>query len=81
MVMHRLDSKAGATDLLEWYLQWQRVFSKGEVATLPDNKTTHAILLEPGKSPPYGPLYSLLQYELKVLREYLDMMLARGWIC
>jgi hypothetical protein len=80
MVMHRPDSKAGATDLPERYLQWQRVFSKGEVATLPDNKTTHAIPLEPGKSPPYGPLYSLSQYKLKVLREYLNKMLARGWI-
>jgi hypothetical protein len=80
MVMHWLDSKAGAIDLLEWYLQWQRVFSEGEVATLPDNKMTHAILLEPGKSLPYGLLYSLSQYKLKVLREYLDKMLARGWI-
>jgi hypothetical protein len=42
---------------------------------------SHAIPLEPGKSLPYGPLYSLLQHELKVLREYLDKMLERGWIC
>jgi hypothetical protein len=60
MVMHQLDSKAGVIDLLERYLQWQRVFSKGKAATLPDNKTTHAIPLEPSKSPPYGLLYSLL---------------------
>jgi hypothetical protein len=59
IVMHQLDSKAGATDLPEQYLQWQRVFSKGKAATLPDNKTTHAIPLEPGKSPPYSLLYSL----------------------
>jgi uncharacterized protein (DUF3820 family) len=60
IVMHQLDSKAGVIDLLEQYLQWQRIFSKGKVATLLDNKITHVILLEPGKSLPYSPLYSLL---------------------
>jgi hypothetical protein len=80
MVMHRPDSEAGATDLPERYLQWQRVFSEGEAATLPDDKMIHAIPLEPGKSLPYGPLYSLSQYKLKVLHKYLDKMLARGWI-
>jgi hypothetical protein len=67
-------------DLPERYLHWQRVFSAEEAATLPDDKTSHAIPLEPGKSPPYGPLYSLSQHELKVLREYLNKMLERGWI-
>jgi hypothetical protein len=58
--MYQLDSKAGVIDLLEQYLQWQRVFFKGKVATLLDNKTIYVILLEPGKSLPYSLLYSLL---------------------
>ena len=33
-----------------------------------------------GKDPPYGPLYNLSNTELKVLREYLDDALAKGWI-
>jgi hypothetical protein len=58
--MHQPDSKAGVTDIPKQYLHWQRVFSKEEAAILPDNKISHVILLEPGKSLPYGPLYSLL---------------------
>jgi hypothetical protein len=80
IVMHQPDSEVGVTDLPEQYLQWQRVFSKNKATTLPDDKTKHAIPLEPDKSPPYGPLYSLSQHELKVLHKYLDKMLARGWI-
>ena len=39
----------------------------------------HAIELEGGK-PPYGPIYHLSEKELKVLREYLEDSLKKGWI-
>ena len=38
----------------------------------------HAI--ETTVDPPYGPIYSLSEKELKVLREYLDDSLRKGWI-
>jgi len=39
----------------------------------------HAIELEGGE-PPYGPIYHLSEKELKVLREYLEDSLKKGWI-
>ena len=48
---------------------------------LPDHgPDDHAIDLEPGKKPPYGPIYSLSEDELKVLRAYLDKHLKNGFI-
>jgi hypothetical protein len=40
----------------------------------------HKINIQPGKQPPWGPIYKLSEAELKVLREYLDNMLASGKI-
>src|SRR5205809_3388597 len=39
----------------------------------------HAIDLE-GRQPPYGPIYNLSEKELKILCEYLQDSLQRGWI-
>jgi transposase InsO family protein len=39
----------------------------------------HAIETE-GGDPPFGPLYNLSEQELKVLRQYIDDALAKGWI-
>jgi hypothetical protein len=36
--------------------------------------------LEPGSQLLYGPIYTLLERELEVLREYLDTSLEKGWI-
>ena len=38
------------------------------------------IELEKGTSPPFGPIYSLSQSELKSLREFLDEHLAMDFI-
>jgi len=38
------------------------------------------IPIEEGKSPPFGPIYQLLEKELKVLKEYIDDNLAKGFI-
>ncbi|KAL2104482.1 hypothetical protein VUR80DRAFT_423 [Thermomyces stellatus] len=40
----------------------------------------HHIELEPGKQPPYGPIYPLSQKELQTLREYIEENLRLGRI-
>ena len=40
----------------------------------------HKIELEPGKTPTFGPIYTLSEKELKVLRDYLDENLKKGFI-
>ncbi len=46
----------------------------------PHRDEDHVIELEPGKTPPFGPLYNLSEYELKTLREYIDKNLANRFI-
>ena len=40
----------------------------------------HAIDLKPGMEPPYMRTYNMSPAELKVLEEYIEKALARGWI-
>ena len=40
----------------------------------------HDIVLEPGTSPPHWPIYNLSEHELKVLQEYIETALNKGWI-
>ncbi|CAD6966652.1 unnamed protein product, partial [Tilletia laevis] len=48
-------------------------FSKTNADTLPPHRDfDHRIDLEPGTKPPFGPIYSLSEPELKALREWLD---------
>lgn len=57
------------------------VFSRKEADKLPEHRPyDHHLKLEPGKQPPFGPLYSMSQNELKVLRKYLDEHLDKGFI-
>ena len=57
------------------------VFGKAENLTLPDHGPyDHAIDLEPGRTPPFGPLYNLSATELSTLREYLERNLQKGMI-
>jgi hypothetical protein len=66
--------------IFQEYHQYIYLFTdeKGS-AILPHRSFDHAIDLE-GKTPPFGPIYSLSENELGVLREYLDRMLAQGKI-
>ncbi len=65
----------------EEYEDLADVFSKEAAGMLPDHHTMeHRIELEPGSSPPYGPVYALSEKELEVLRDYLDTSIAKGWI-
>ncbi|KAF7134041.1 hypothetical protein CNMCM5793_005621 [Aspergillus hiratsukae] len=48
---------------------------------LPENAAhDHAIDLKEGTQPPHKPLYPLSQEELRVLRDYIEEYLRRGWI-
>ena len=46
----------------------------------PYRNTDLAIDLQPGKEPPYGPIYPLSQTELAALREFLEENLKKGFI-
>ena len=60
------------------YEEYRDVFSEEEAnKLLPRGCPEHVI--EITVDPPYGPIYSLSENELKVLREYLDS-LRKGWI-
>ena len=80
MVMFRPEADGEPEALPPQYAAYASVFSETEAAELPSEKASHAIPLIDGGTPPHGPLYSLSQNELRVLREYLDKMLGRGWI-
>lgn len=63
------------------YHDYLAAFSKKKADTLPPHRPYDlSIDLEPGKTPPFGPLYSLSELELKALREWLDENLSKGFI-
>ena len=63
------------------YHDYLDVFSQAEADKLPPHRDAdHKIDLEPGKVPPYGPLYGMSQDELKVLKKFLDENLEKGFI-
>ena len=61
---------------------YKDVFSTSDFPTLPPSRSDSdlAIELEEGKSPPFGPIYSLSIQEEEVLKNYLDGALAAGII-
>ena len=57
------------------------VFSTANAKQLaPHRNVDMAIDLQPGKEPPYGPIYPLSQTELAALREFLEENLKKGFI-
>ncbi|SOV04672.1 uncharacterized protein UDID_17163 [Ustilago sp. UG-2017a] len=73
---------AGLPDIIpQEYHQYLDVFSRVKADKLLPHRTyDHQIPLEEGKSPPFGPIYSLSEHELKTLQEYLEENLAKGFI-
>lgn len=56
-------------------------FSKHRADTLPPHRAYDLTIdTEEGKQPPFGPIYSLSEVELKALREWLDENLSKGFI-
>ena len=63
------------------YHDYLDVFSPDEVKRLPDHRPYDInIELEEGKTPPFGPIYSLSQDERKALFEYIEHNLEKGFI-
>ncbi len=63
------------------YRERANFFSPSNANFLPPHRyEDHAIELEPGKTPPFGWLYNLSDYQLKTLREYVDKNLANRFI-
>src|SRR5215204_2571487 len=80
-VFHDEDGKDVSLRLPYHYREWPDVFNNEKSIALPEHsKFDHKIDLMPGTIPPHGPIYPLSESELKVLREYLNEMLASGKI-
>ena len=64
------------------YSDYSDVFSAENVAEPPENTgmNEHAIELEEGKQPLFGPIYSLGLVELKTLKTYIKINLANNFI-
>jgi len=64
------------------YHSFAQLFQDKEVEILAPHRSQHDIKIEieEGKSPPFGPIYSLTQVERETLRKYIDNMLHRGFI-
>ena len=77
----RVRTLAAEQDLLPAYDDFKDVFSEDAAGILPEtSEYDHAIDVAGGEQPPFGPLYSLSEKELSVLRQYLDSSLKKGWI-
>ena len=63
------------------YHETLTAFSKRKADSLPPHRPYDlSIDLEPGKTPPFGPIYSLSEVELKALSEWLEDNLSKGFI-
>ena len=63
------------------YQEYADVFDKVKASVLPKHRPYDCpIDLQPGKEPPWGPIYNLSPTELEVLRAYIDENLASGFI-
>ena len=64
------------------YSDFTDIFSETSANVLPERTgvNEHAIKLEKGKQPSYGPIYSLGLIELKTLKIYIKTNLANGFI-
>src|SRR6266487_4175760 len=63
------------------YLDYADVFDASAAGILPEHHPMeHRIDLEPGKEPPWGPIYPLSEPELETLRLYLESSMEKGWI-
>ena len=71
-----------STEVPAKYSDYSNVFLAENAAELPENTVMnkHAIKLEEGKQPPFGPIYSLGPVEWETLKTYIKINLANGFI-
>ncbi|HYP42903.1 MAG TPA: hypothetical protein VEQ18_02670, partial [Candidatus Nitrosocosmicus sp.] len=63
------------------YHDFIQLFTKEDADKIPPHRyIDHAIDLVDGKQPSFGPLYNMSKLELKVLKDYLDKYLSKGFI-
>ena len=63
------------------YANYTDIFSVKEAGCLPEHKNNNYVInLIEGGDLPYDPLYNLSGPKLKMLWEYLDNVLVKGWI-
>lgn len=76
-----IDDPLDAAVIPHKYQSMATVFSEEEANILPEHrKYDMEIKLHKNTNPPWGPIYNLSENELKVLREYIDDNLAKGFI-
>ena len=73
---------AASTEVPVEYSDYNNIFSAENIVELPENTgiNKHAIKLEEGKQPPFGPIYSLGPVKLETLKTYIKTNLANGFI-
>jgi len=79
---HKQEEKSTTLDIPDRYKQWSHLFREEEGAkALPKHTSRdHRIVLEEGKTPPFGPLYAQSEKELQWTREFLKKAIDRQWI-
>ena len=74
--------KLSTPEIPDCYKDLSDVFSKKESQSLPPHRDhlDHHIPLEKDAKPTFGPIYNLSELELKVLKEYIQDNLKKGFI-
>ncbi len=79
--LEKLDESLEEPTIPKVYKDLANVFLPSNVTSLPPYQDKdHAIKLDTEKTPPFGPLYNLFEYQLKKFRKYIDKNLANGFI-
>ncbi len=79
--LETLDESLEEPTIPKAYRDLANVFLPSNANFLPPHRDEdHAIEVEPGKTRPFSPLYNLSEYQLKMLREYIDKNFANGFI-
>lgn len=76
------DTNVSELSIPKEYSKWKRLFEEEKgLDALPTHRPwDHKIHLQPGKEPPWGPIYAMSEKELKTLDEWLKEKLEKGWI-
>ena len=75
------DTQPKQTVLPSKYANFQDVFDKTKATSLPGHHSYDCTIdLQPGTTPPWGPIYGLSEPETKVLQDYIKDNLANGFI-
>jgi hypothetical protein len=76
------ETERAPPDIPKEYKEWEHLFTEVvDKTALPKHQPwDHEITLEAGKTPPFGPIYTMTEEELKEVRNYIDVNLKKGFI-